>query len=43
MLASESLLALMDLHMLVQVSLLGECVSTLWESAFVWPLLSVDS
>ena len=40
---SESLLALMDLHMLVQVSLLGECVSALRESAFVWPLLSVDS
>ena len=42
-LTSESLLALMDLHMLVQVSLLGECVSALRESAFVWPLLRVDS
>ena len=42
-LASESLLALMDFHMLVQVGLLGESVGALWERALVWSLLSVDS
>lgn len=39
----ESLLSLMDFHMLVKVSLLSEGVGALWEVAFVWSLLSVDS
>ena len=34
----ESLLALMDLHMLVQISLLSESVVALWETALVRPL-----
>ena len=42
-LTGESLLALVDLHVLVQVGLLGESVGALRESTFVWPLLSVDS
>jgi len=33
----ESLLALMDLHMLVQVSLLSKSVVALWEIALVRP------
>lgn len=41
--AGESLLALMDLHVLVQVSLLGESVVAIWEIALVRPLLGVDS
>ena len=42
-LTSESLLALMNFHMLVKVSLLSEGMSALYEAAFVWSLLSVDS
>lgn len=40
---SESLLSLMDFHVLVKVSLLSEGMTTLWESAFIRPLLGVDS
>jgi hypothetical protein len=42
-LATKSLLAFMDLHMLVQVSLLSESVVAVKEIALVRPLLGVDS
>lgn len=42
-LAGEPLLALVDLHVLVQIGFLSERVVAFWESAFVWSLLSVDS
>lgn len=41
-LTSESPLALVDLHMLVQIGFLGERVSAVREVAMVWPLLGVD-
>ena len=42
-LTSESLLSLVDLHMLVQVGFLSECMVAVRERAFVGSLLSVDS
>ena len=43
MVAGESFLAHVDLHVLVQVCLLGKSVCAVLESALVGPLLSVDA
>lgn len=42
-LTSESLLSLVDLHMLVQVGFLSECMVAVRERTFVGSLLSMDS
>ena len=39
----KAFLALMELHMLVQVSLLSKTKTTFWICADIWPLICVDS
>lgn len=43
MCALESLLTIMDFHVLVKISFLGETISTIGDRAHIRPLLGVDS